>query len=265
MLKTTHLQGPELYGDVFAAVYDNIYAHKDYKCECDLVTRLCGKYAKGKVRRLVDLGCGTGSHSLDLAGRGYDVTGIDMSRGMLTEAQKKLSVAKTAGNVCFLEGDIATSRPEGNFDAALMLFSVLGYSVENQALVNLLSHVRNMLRPGGLLIFDIWFGPAVITNDPGQQVRRVAVPGGEVLRFSSGELDLQKQLCLIAFEFWHVAGDRILSRVVEHHLMRYFFPREIEMLLQASGFDLCDMGTLDGFDRVPGSNDRDVFCVARAV
>ena len=265
MIKGIDLQGPALYGDLFASVYDDIYGHKDYRGECDLVARLCDEYSNGKVRRLVDLGCGTGSHAFDLAGRGYHVTGIDISSAMLAEAQKKLSRAKTAGNVRFIQGDIATIRPNGDFDAALMLFSVLGYSIENQVLANLLSHVRDMLRSGGLFIFDIWFGPAVITHDPGQQIRRVAAPGGEVLRFSSGKLDLQKQLCSIAFEFWHVAEDRILSRVTEHHLMRYFFPREIEILLQASGFEMCDMGALKAFECVPGSEDRDVFCVARAV
>jgi SAM-dependent methyltransferase len=265
MTKTTHLQGPALYGNQFAAIYDDIYRHKNYRGECDLVARLSAKYAKDNVRRLVDLGCGTGSHSLDLASRGYDVTGIDVSPAMLTEAEKKLAVAKTAGKVWFIEGDIATIKPDGDFDAALMLFTVLGYYIENQVLVKLLTHVRKMLRPGGLLIFDIWFGPAVITHDPGQQVRRVPISEGEVLRFSSGNLDLQKQLCSIAFEFWHVVDDRILSRVVEKHLIRYFFPREIELLLEASGFELCDMGTLNAFERVPGSDDRDVFCVARAV
>jgi SAM-dependent methyltransferase len=265
MIRTTDSEPPPHYGDVFAAVYDDIYAHKDYRAECDLIARLCAEYSASEVRHLVDLGCGTGSHSLDLAGRGYDVTGIDISPAMLAKAQKKASVAKIAGKVRFLEGDLATTRPKGDFDAALMLFSVLGYSVENQALAKLLSHVRSMLRPGGLFIFDIWFGPAVISHSPGQQIRRVAVPDGEILRFSSGELDLQKQLCSISFEFWHVAGDRILSRATERHLMRYFFPREIEILLQASRFKLCDMGTLGAFGRGLDSKERDVFCVAKAL
>jgi SAM-dependent methyltransferase len=265
MVKTPHVQDSTFYGDAFAAFYDDIYAHKAYAGECDLIARLLAEYSTREVRNLVDLGCGTGSHALELAQRGYNVTGIDVSPWMLKKARKKLSVVKPVGNVCFVEGNIASLRPDSDFDAALMLFSVLGYTTENQALVNLLSHVRKMLQPGGLFIFDLWFGPAVINRHPGQQVRRVVVPGGEVLRFSSGQLDLQKQLCSIAFEFWHVAGNRVLTRVTEHHLMRYFFPREIEILLAASGFVLCDMGTLKEFDHVPGSDDRDVFCVARAV
>ncbi|MBD3366961.1 MAG: methyltransferase domain-containing protein [Candidatus Eisenbacteria bacterium] len=78
--------------------------------------------------RVLDVGCGTGRHAVELAKRGVRVTGIDLSKGMLREAER---AARTAGvELELIHGDATRDLPSGPFDAALSLcegaFGLLG-------------------------------------------------------------------------------------------------------------------------------------------
>ncbi len=255
----------DLYGTVFAGAYDGIYGDKDYTRECDLLEQVFGGYGGGPVRSVLDLGCGTGTHALDLAGRGYDVLGVDVSPPMIMEAQRKAAMAPPVGPVAFRLGDLRTCDPGRGFDAVTMLFSVLGYQTTNEAALEALRRARGNLRRGGLLVFDIWFGPAVVRSEPDQRIKRIPTESGEVVRISSGSLDLMRQVCHITFEFWRIEGDQVCDRAIEHHTMRFFFPLELDLLLTTAGFALRKMGSLGRFEGDPDGTDRNVFCVAEAV
>jgi len=66
-----------IFGD-YARYYDVLYQDKDYAGEADFVLS-CLVRRQGEPRTLLDLGCGTGRHGLEMARRGVSVTGVDMS------------------------------------------------------------------------------------------------------------------------------------------------------------------------------------------
>lgn len=68
---------------------------------------------------ILDMGCGTGRHSVELARRGYVVTGIDISAGML--AQAKTAAAEAGVKVEFIQSDATGFRSEKLFDAAICI------------------------------------------------------------------------------------------------------------------------------------------------
>ena len=68
-----------VFNEAYASAYDAMYADKSNAAECDAVVSLFRKCGDGKISRLLDLGCGTGRHAIELAGRGFDVTGVDFS------------------------------------------------------------------------------------------------------------------------------------------------------------------------------------------
>ena len=72
----------------YAQFYDILYQDKDYEAECDFLEQIFDRYAPGPVRTILDLGCGTGGHTLPLARRGYEVVGVDRSEKMLAEARR---------------------------------------------------------------------------------------------------------------------------------------------------------------------------------
>jgi len=84
--------------------------------ECDFIEKEIGF---DKTCRILDVGCGTGRHSIELAKRGYTVTGIDLSRSQLERAKKK--AAEQGLIIPFLEHDARDLPFNHEFDVAIML------------------------------------------------------------------------------------------------------------------------------------------------
>lgn len=147
----------EVFGEKLAEIYDILYSDKPYTKEIDFIESLIQKYNMGgKVKKVLDIGCGTGSHAYKLARRGYEVVGIDISPHMIKKAaERRDSAGISEDNLKFF----TTSAEEmslpllpGTFDVAIAMFNVMGY-------VNLCKVIKNVyryLRFGGLFIFDFW-------------------------------------------------------------------------------------------------------------
>src|SRR4029077_11778373 len=80
----------EPFGASYSLAYDALYRDKDYVSECDFVEAAIRRHGSGgDHRKVLDLGCGTGGHSIELARRGYTVRGVDLSPHMLSVARAK--------------------------------------------------------------------------------------------------------------------------------------------------------------------------------
>jgi SAM-dependent methyltransferase len=254
---------PGVFDRAYAAAYDTIYREKDYDAEVALIERIFLEHSQRPVRSVLDLGCGTGGHSLRLGARGFDVAGVDLSPHMLGEAKAK--TVGLSGKVSFYLADIRDVRLDRAFDAAIMMFAVLGYQRENADVHRALSSARRHLRPGGLLVADVWYGPAVLRERPSERVRVITSPRGKVIRSSSGELDTSRHLCHVHFHLWDLEGNRLTAETEEDHAMRYFFPKELPLFLESAGFSLVRLGAFPDFDRDPDESTWNALFVARAV
>lgn len=252
------------FGPVYADSYDTLYQDKDYSAECDLIERMFRTYGGQRVHSVLDLGCGTGSHAVPLAGRGYEVTGVDRSPDMLTRARNKAGAPTDSRNLTLQQGDIRDLDLRRTFDSVLIMFAVLGYQLSNEDVLSTLKTARAHLSPGGLLLFDVWYGPAVLAERPSQRVKVIPTDSGQALRVSSGTLDIRRHVCRVDYLLWILEGDRLIRNAEESHLMRYFFPLELELYLQSSGFELIRLGSFPDFDREPDETTWNVLQIARA-
>jgi len=133
-----HFEHPRL-----AAIYDALDADRsDLEVYVDIVDEL-------GVHRVLDVGCGTGTFALILAGRGLDVVGVDPAAGSLDVAQAK----RGAGGVRWIHGD-ATSLPPMEVDLATMSGNVAQAIVDGPEWEGTLGGVHAALRPGGYLVFE---------------------------------------------------------------------------------------------------------------
>jgi len=255
----------EEFGPVYADSYDQLYGDKNYSTECDLLEKLFQSYSLNSVRNILDLGCGTGNHAVPLAERGYKVTGVDRSADMLAQARHKLQTQPDSKNLILECADIRGLSLNATFDAVLIMFAVLGYQQTNQDVVSALSAARRHLKPGGLLIFDVWYGPAVLANRPSERIKIIQTDRGHILRASSGILDTRRHLCKVEYLLWMIEKDRLVQNTKESHLMRYFFPLELEFFLQSTGFAATRLGSFPNFLDEPDENSWNVLQVARAV
>ena len=260
----------EPFGAAYAGAYDLLYRDKDYETEVDAVEAAWAAHASGPVRRVLDVGGGTGGHALPHARRGYHVTGVDLSDAMLDRARAK-AAAEPGLDVTFHAGDLRAlgaveAVAPASFDAAVVLFAVLGYLYTNGDVAAALAGLRRALRPGGLLVLDGWYGPAVLTDPPGERVRVLdAGDGRTVLRAASGRLDTRHHTCTVGYRLWTLDGDRVVSHAEEEHTMRFFVPLELDAFLSAAGFAPVALGPFPHLDRAVDSTSWTFIAAARAV
>jgi SAM-dependent methyltransferase len=248
----------EVFDETYAGAYDTLYAEKDYEAECDLLEKAFTRYGEGTTHSVLDLGCGTGNHALRLTRRGYNVTGVDLSKPMLTRAREK--AAADSLRVQWIEGDAASVRIGGLFDAVLLMFAVLSYQLSTEAVRGTLENARRHLRPGGLLLLDAWHGPGVLVDPPQPRTKAVETPRGRLVRRAEPSVDVRRHRCTVRYE---LSLDGAVT-AVETHAVRFFFPLELELLLELAGLEplaLAPFGTVAGpLDERTWS----LFAVARA-
>lgn len=255
----------EAFGPAYVDAYDLLYHDKDYAAECDLIESIFRTYGDGPIRSVLDLGCGTGNHAIPLAQRGYEVVGVDRSESMLAQARRKLADSSINGGIVVQQGDIRVIELQRCFDAALMMFAVLGYQLENADVLFALGTARRHLRSGGLLLFDVWYGPAVLYQRPSRRVKAVPMPGGQTLRVASGQLDTERHLCEVHYHVRRFEGGEPAAEIEEVHAVRYFFPLELNLFLESSGFTPLRLGAFPEFDKDPDEATWNVLGVARAL
>ena len=253
------------FGSVYADSYDALYQDKDYSAECDLIEKIFQEYSNTKVRTILDLGCGTGNHAVPLAERGYKITGVDRSSEMLNRARQKAGTEEGSDNLTLQCADIRDLNLRQTSDAVLIMFAVLGYQLSNKDVISTLSTARRHLNPGGLLVFDVWYGPAVLFNRPSQRIKVVNTDHGRILRVSSGTLDVMRHLSRVDYLLWVLEGNQLISNAEESHFMRYFFPLELELFLESTGFAPIRLGAFPEFKNDPDETNWNVVQVAKAL
>jgi SAM-dependent methyltransferase len=102
--------------------------------------------------KILDVPCGTGRHSVLFARKGYQVTGVDISRDCLRIAK----AGSRHKNVRYLHGDMSRLQKfRGSFDAVLNLFTSFGYFATDKENEAVLKQMASTLRPGGKLVLNL--------------------------------------------------------------------------------------------------------------
>lgn len=249
----------EVFGPDYSAAYDALYVDKDYRAECDIIEqRFLG--ANKPVRTILDLGCGTGRHSVELAQRGYELVGIDLSEAMLDRARRR--AASEGANATFLLGDVRHVELGRRFDAVLSMFAVIGYQTDTTDLRATFDNVRRHLEPGGVFVFDVWYAPAVLAVGPSTRVKVVPTEGGEIERRAVGTLGPVERVCSVRYELTRRRADGSSSTTYETHRMRYFDERELDALLAKSGLALRSVSAFPDVEHEPSVASWNVLVVA---
>ena len=250
----------QVFGEDYSNSYDLLYAEKDYENECNLIEKIIKDYSKISVHSILDLGCGTGNHSLRFAERGYDVTGIDRSNEMLNIAREKAEQKKISCD--FFQSDIREFEVNKKFDAVIMMFAVLGYQQENEDIIAALKTVSKHLKTGGVFICDIWYGPAVLNQKPGERVQIITKGNTKIIRVSSGVLDIFRHLVKVYFHLWTIKGDRVIAETQEDHTMRFFFPQELSFLFKSSKLLIQKIGVFPDIEKVPSQETWNICAIS---
>jgi len=220
----------------YAEYYNLLYSEKNYSAESEYIDELIKKYSIGS-KSILDLGCGTGAHDFHLSEKGYNVDGVDISESMVSIAKQQLSdmpISKR-DKLSFSVGDIRKFRNGVKYDVVVSLFHVMSYQTSNEDLMAAFVTASKHLKPGGIFIFDYWYGPGVLTDPPVVRVKEIQNDKVSVIRLSVPTI-LPNENC-VDVKFKIIVKDLQSNDVDffdETHSMRYFFKPEI---LDLKGFN----------------------------
>ncbi len=136
----------------FAAVYDRLMEDVDYKSRTAYLLKLFDEYDR-KPELILDVACGTGGFSNELAKKGLEVIGVDMSEEMLAEA--RLNSAKLNTDVLFLCQKAEELDLYGTVDGAICCLDSLNHITDYKKLCKAIERVTLFLETGRLFIFDV--------------------------------------------------------------------------------------------------------------
>ena len=245
------------YG-VFSEFYDALTANVSYDTVSQVLSSLLTRYGKGRGL-LLDLACGTGSVSVRLAKKGYEVIGVDLSPEMLSEVQNK---AYSAGqNILFLCQDMTALDLYGTVDAAVCTLDGLCHLPDEESVFAALQKVSLFMNPGGVFLFDV-----------NSVYKHRAVLGNNTFVYDTDDVycvwqntllpdGVTVQMDLDFFEPVSDAGDYV--RQSERFTERAY-PREtLEAMLKKAGFTVLDV--FDGYSGKPAhdTSERLLFAVRK--
>ena len=242
----------ENYGDK----YDNESFVQGTKGECDFLEK---EINNNKSLKILDVGCGTGRHSIEMARRGYTITGIDLSESLLEKAKEK--AIQNQVKVDFQHHDARNLPFDKEFDLAIMMCEG-GFPLMETDEMNfeILKNVSNSLKGKSKFIFTTLNGLFPLFNSINDFHGEHKVEGNAT--YDSQGFDL------MTFRD-HNTTKVVDDKGVEKELAcneRYYVPSEITWLLKSLGFTKIDIfgATLGAFSREDRlkTNDFEMLIIA---
>lgn len=203
---------------------------------------------------ILDLACGTGSLSRELAHRGYEVIGVDASAEMLMQAMN--NTLDCNPRPIFLQQKMEELDLYGTIQAVLCCLDSVNYITEWEILRQAFRRVSLFLEPNGLFIFDI------------NTKRKFDSMNGECYVREDADVYCVWQVsfdgtnCTYDFDIFEHNTDNQWDRMQESHLERYYAPEDLCSLLDECGFDRIELHPECSFDALRGLEDR-IFIIAR--
>lgn len=133
-----------------APVYERLGDEIDYSAWANFIESCFEKYLPKRPSLVLDLACGTGRMTRELARRGYDMIGVDGSAEMLSEASQK-----ERGGILYLLQDMRSFELYGTVGAVTCCLDSVNYLLTEKDLATCFSLVHNYLDPDGLFLFDV--------------------------------------------------------------------------------------------------------------
>ncbi|MEA2363796.1 MAG: hypothetical protein QOD71_2941 [Thermoleophilaceae bacterium] len=235
---TMTTSGPAPGYEAFAPFYDAFTAASDYETWTSHVLKLAERHGLDGTL-LLDVACGTGNSFLPFLERGFDVTGCDVSPGMLAQASRK------APGIPLVEADIRQLPTLGAFDLVVCFDDSLNHLLSEEEFASALASMANNVGPRGLLLFDLNTLLAYRTTFAADRVsvhhETTFVWHGECS--TDAPPGCQAVACIDVFD---PREDGLYTRVSTHHPQRHFPPHRVTALLAASGLECLGVyGVLD--------------------
>ncbi|MBR6411299.1 MAG: class I SAM-dependent methyltransferase [Clostridia bacterium] len=218
---------------VLAHVYDILNGGVDYEALAEAIERCFSEYLPKRPELVLDLACGTGRLTAELARRGYDMIGVDGSVDMLAQAQQN-----TEGlGVLLLNQNLCEFELYGTVGAVVCSYDSLNYLRSTEELEKCFSLVHNYLDPEGLFLFDMnmphKFETYYAHNDFILEDRK-----GDVYCGWQSEYRKRSRTCLFNLSIFEKEATGLYRRRDEQYIEKAYSCSQITGMLTGQGFEV---------------------------
>lgn len=212
---------------VLSQYYDQLTTDVPYLRWADYIEKQFARH-KRPIRTVVELGCGTGTLAAILAGRGYQVTAVDLSPDMLSVAAEKCE-GLDVRLVCQDMSRLVVPEP---VDAVICCLDSLNYVTRPASVQRTFRQVYSALKPGGLFLFDVKT-PCALEGADGQVY---IDENDEVYCVWRGEYDKRRRICGYGIDLFILQDDGSWYRDGEYHEEYAYTMAELSDWLISAGF-----------------------------
>jgi len=227
-----------------ARYYDRIWGSNrtQYQAETRFLYKTLKKY---EVVRVLDLGCGTGGHYLELAKLGYDVVGLDASETMLEEARKKLSEAGmqsyfVLGDMTRVRFALKSTKIPLPFDAIICMGYSFAHLIDDKLLIQSLEEARSVLKQDGVFIFCVR-NARQLRDDLIRQLRLDTIVNEPALQLALLCYNFRDQSnpdILIWNSLWLINERGKIDFQIRTHPLRWFRYDDLKTVLESHGYSI---------------------------
>lgn len=216
--------------EYLAGCYDRFTADVDYAAWADYLEKHFSR-SKLPIHTVLDLACGTGSLTCELARRGYEMIGSDLSEEMLALAAEK---ARDVDGIppIFLHQAMEDLDLYGTIDACVCCLDSVNYVTRPKLLARAFQRVHTFLMPGGLFLFDI-NTPDKLRGLDGQLFMDEDEDTCCIWR---ADYSPRRRICTYGMDLFFREDGDLWRRMEEVHEEYAYEPDELERMLRQAGF-----------------------------
>lgn len=245
--------------NLLAPFYDEFNGDIDYSKWADFIEACVAKHSDNKPALVLDLCCGTGSMTLEMASRGYDMTGVDYSVEMLDIARDRAEKQGIGNKILWLCQDMRAFELYGTVDLALCCLDGINHLTDKAGLDRCLATVHNYLVPNGLFIFDV-NGKYKFENIYAD--KSYVMENEDAVCIWQNFYNKKRGICDFYISLFKMCKDGKYVRYDEAQREKMLTVRSLKSALEKSGFSL--LGVYSDFDFSVGSDENErLYLVAQ--
>ncbi|NBG89488.1 class I SAM-dependent DNA methyltransferase [Isachenkonia alkalipeptolytica] len=240
-----------------AKIYDQLMKEVDYKEWASFIEKCIKKNNSTKRNKLLELACGTGNVTIPLAKKGYEITAMDRSIEMLSQAQQKAMESNL--HLKFYQQDMLNLEIDEDFDTILCLCDGINYILDPEDLKVFFQKVYSLLKERGVFIFDIstFYKLKYILgeNTYGEDL-------GDIIYLWENYFCEEEETVEMDLTFFQLSKEGLYEKHKEFHVQKAYHREVLDSLLKKTGFSTVDMYH-ELRDSPPRENSQRIFFVCQ--
>lgn len=242
--------------NIFSEYYDSLMTNAQYGKRADYIEKLLDRYGHN-AGIVLDLACGTGSLTIELKKRGYDIYGVDGSADMLMIAQQKC--CNEGLSILFLNQKMQLLDLYGTIDTCICTLDSLNHIINKDELQKAFNRVSLFMNKGGLFIFDV----NTVYKHQNVLADNVFVYDKSSVYCVWQNTPLKDNTTRIDLDFFERSG-KTYHRNSESFCERAYSAEELDEMLGNAGFEVLDIFGELTFNSPMADSQRNVYIVKKS-